>query len=166
VDKYHYVRQIGYGWERTRVEEQKKLYDNWKRNFKKSKYLLLKDTSKLEMDDYVQLQNLFLISPALKQAYEFKQAFEHVAESTDRKQAAYRLSKWIIDVKASDLEEFKKVAATYQRWDREILNSFDHPYTNGFTEGCNNRIKVLKRVSFGMPRFKRFRRRILHIMLD
>ena len=95
-------------------------------------------TSKLEMDDYVQLQNLFLISPALKQAYEFKQAFEHVAESTDRKQAAYRLSKWIIDVQASDLEEFKKVAATYQRWGREILNSFDHPYTNGFTEGCNN----------------------------
>ena len=66
----------------------------------------------------------------------------------------------------ADAEQFKKVAATYQRWGKEILNSFDHPYTNGFTEGCNNRIKVLKRVSFGMPRFKRFRRRILHIMLD
>ena len=118
------------------------------------------------MDDYVQLQNLFRISPALKQAYEFKQSFEHFTESIDRKQAAHRLSKWIVDVQASDLEEFKKVAATYQRWGREILNSFAHPYTNGYTEGCNNRIKVLKRVSFGMPRFKRFRRRILHIMLD
>ncbi|NLD19072.1 MAG: transposase [Clostridiales bacterium] len=29
---------------------------------------------------------------------------------------------------------------------------------NGFIEGCNNRIKVLKRISFSMPRFKIFRR--------
>lgn len=85
VDKYHYVRQIGYALERTRVEEQKKLSDKWKKYFKKSKYLLLKDSSKLKMDDYVQLQNLFRISPALKQAYEFKQSFEHFTESTDRK---------------------------------------------------------------------------------
>ena len=165
VDKYHYVRQIGYALERTRVEEQKRLNDKWKKYFKRSKYLLLKDTSKVKTNDYIQLHNLFRISPALKQAYEFKQEFEHVTESKDRKQAAYRLSKWIVDVQTSDLDEFKKVAATYQRWGKEILNSFDHPYTNGFTEGCNNRIKVLKRVSFGMPRFKRFRRRILHIML-
>ncbi|MGI6040417.1 MAG: transposase, partial [Eubacteriales bacterium] len=36
--------------------------------------------------------------------------------------------------------------------------------TNGFTEGCNNKIKVLKRISFGVRNFSRFRNRILHIM--
>ena len=35
--------------------------------------------------------------------------------------------------------------------------------TNGFTEGCNNKIKVLKRVSFGLRNFERFRNRILYI---
>ncbi|MDY3864170.1 MAG: transposase, partial [Eubacteriales bacterium] len=35
------------------------------------------------------------------------------------------------------------------------------PYTNGFTEGCNNRIKVLKRNAYGVQNFKRFRNRIL-----
>ena len=44
-----------------------------------------------------------------------------------------------------------------------ILNSFSSPYTNGFTEGCNNKIKVLKRNAYGYKNFKRFRNRILHI---
>lgn len=35
--------------------------------------------------------------------------------------------------------------------------------TNGFTEGCNNRIKVLKRNAYGYQNFDRFRNRILHI---
>lgn len=45
---------------------------------------------------------------------------------------------------------------------QEILNSLDAPWTNCFTEGCNNKIKVLKRVSFGVRNFPNFRKRILH----
>jgi transposase len=166
VDKYHYVRQITYAIERIRIEEQKRLSDRWRKYFKRSKYLLLKDSDKLTIEDRIQLENLFRISPALEKAYALKQQFEYVKMSTNRKEAAKRLSKWIMDVQKSGLREMIKVSLTYQNWSIEILNSFEYPYTNGYIEGCNNRIKVLKRVSFGMPRFARFRRRILHIMLD
>ena len=44
-----------------------------------------------------------------------------------------------------------------------ILNTFEYPYSNGFTEGCNNQIKVLKRTVYGYRNFNRFRKRILHI---
>ena len=44
-----------------------------------------------------------------------------------------------------------------------ILNSFSTSVTNGFTEGCNNKIKVLKRIAYGYQNFDRFRNRILHI---
>ena len=44
-----------------------------------------------------------------------------------------------------------------------ILNSFSSTITNGFTEGCNNKIKVLKRNAYGCRNFNRFRNRILHI---
>ncbi|MCD8191711.1 MAG: transposase, partial [Oscillospiraceae bacterium] len=43
-----------------------------------------------------------------------------------------------------------------------ILNAFDCTYTNGFTEGCNNKTKVLKRACYGVQNFSRFRNRILH----
>mgnify|MGYP002517936246 CR=1 FL=1 len=46
---------------------------------------------------------------------------------------------------------------------RQVKLAFDYPYTNGFTEGCNNKIKVLKRNAYGYRNFNRFRKRILHM---
>lgn len=38
-----------------------------------------------------------------------------------------------------------------RNWEPCILNSFDCPFSNGFTVGMNNAAKALKRVTFGMP---------------
>ena len=46
-------------------------------------------------------------------------------------------------------------------WRQEILNYFDYPYTNGFLEGKNNRIKVIKRTAYGYRNPANFRQRIL-----
>ena len=48
-----------------------------------------------------------------------------------------------------------------KNWEPYILNAFDCPYTNGFTKGVNNKIKVLKRIAFGYRSFRNFRIRIL-----
>ena len=40
-------------------------------------------------------------------------------------------------------------ARTLQRWRREIMGYFELPITNGFTEGCHTKIKLLKRLSYG-----------------
>ena len=59
-----------------------------------------------------------------------------------------------------------KCAKAMQNWLTGILNSFTTPITNGFIEGCNNKIKVLKRNAYGYRNFKRFRNRILHMFSD
>ena len=46
-------------------------------------------------------------------------------------------------------------------WRPYILNAFDIRLSNGFTEGCNNAIKTLKRLAFGFRNFTAFRARIL-----
>ena len=43
----------------------------------------------------------------------------------------------------------------------KIKNSLEVPYSNGPTEGFNNKIKVLKRISFGFRNFTNFKARIL-----
>ena len=53
-------------------------------------------------------------------------------------------------------EEFKAVI-------KEIERSCVIGVTNGFIEGCNNRTKVLKRISYGFRNFNRFRNRLLCI---
>lgn len=38
---------------------------------------------------------------------------------------------------------------TWKNWEDQILNYFKNGTTNGFTEGCHTKIKMMKRVSFG-----------------
>ena len=64
-------------------------------------------------------------------------------------------------MKQSGVYELEQCADTYYNWLPGILASFDCPYTNGFTEGFNNKIKVLKRNAYGYKCFDRFRKRIL-----
>lgn len=42
-----------------------------------------------------------------------------------------------------------------------IKNTFDNNYHNGFIEGNNNFIKVIKRIAFGFRSFRRFKARIM-----
>ena len=63
----------------------------------------------------------------------------------------------------SEITHFIKVAKTFSNWFEGISNSLNSTYTNGFTEGCNNKIKVLKRNAYGFKNFDRFRNRILHM---
>ena len=50
-------------------------------------------------------------------------------------------------------------------WRTEIANIIDESVSNGFIEGSNNKIKVLKRISYGVRNFERFRNRILYPQL-
>ena len=60
----------------------------------------------------------------------------------DKKEA---IKKWIKIEVAYNLKEYNKVAETMYRWFNPIVKGFETGYTNGFTEGKNNKIKVLKK---------------------
>jgi len=60
------------------------------------------------------------------------------------------MSDWILDAQNSDITPFQSCAKTMINWYNGILNSFDYPYTNGFTEGCNNKIKFSNETHMGI----------------
>ena len=75
-----------------------------------------------------------------------------------------QLTKWVSKCILKDIPEFVEAAGTISRWKEYIINSFlDEKYSNGYTEGVNNKIKVIKRVAFGYKNFDLFRARILYI---
>jgi transposase len=55
----------------------------------------------------------------------------------------------------------KSLIKTYNTNEEYILNYFNQRQSNGLVEGINNKIKVIKRVAFGMPNFVNFAGRIL-----
>ena len=73
-----------------------------------------------------------------------------------------KLANWIYLAEYSNLPEFDACTTALHNWSNSILNAVDCHYSNGFTEGCNNKTKVLKRICYGVRKFSRFRNRILH----
>ena len=84
-------------------------------------------------------------------------------EKLKDEEAKKELEIWIEMVKESNLKELKEAITAFTNWKEEICNSKLVKYTNGYTEGCNYKIKVLKRNAYGYKNFERFRNRILHI---
>lgn len=163
VDKYHWIRQVFWAFERVRKDVQKTFSKEYRIYFKHSKMILLKRNHLLDDVQRQKISVMLSVSPTLSTAYFIKEDFLKILSCKDREQAKKHLLSWIDYANDSGIDAFKKCASTMFSWLTGILNSFNTPYTNGFTEGCNNKIKVLKRNAFGYRNFTRFRKRILHI---
>ena len=161
ADKYHVIRQAYWGMERVRKNEQNKLSECFRKYFKHSKHLLMKRPEKLSDVEMDRLSLMFEIAPRLADAYRVKNEFLTVIRSKSSLEGKQKLIDWLYSVEVMDLPEFKDCTKAYRNWFQEILNSMDVPWTNGYIEGCNNKTKVLKRVSYGMRNFSHFRKRIL-----
>ena len=163
VDKYHWIRQVIWAFENVRKEEQKKFYKKYRRYFKKSKILLTKRFEFLSEEEKQQVNIMLYKSDDIRIAHNLKEEFLKILDCENREEAKKKISDWILYAQNSGLKAFKKCSDTMIKWSNGILNSFDTPYTNGFIEGCNNKIKVLKRNAYGFRNFERFRNRILHM---
>ena len=149
--------------ENVRKDRQKKLSPEWRRHCKRSRYLLNKAPEKLSEEESDKLRVLPGISSDLEYAYKLKNGFRELVRSPDSITGKRLLANWVCFAEFSGLKEFSSCTKVVHNWSREILASFDYcPYSNGDTEGCNNKAKVLKRACFGMRSFTRLRNRILH----
>ena len=162
IDRYHVTRQVIWALERVRKEVQKHLSGEWRRFCKHSKALLNKPPQKLSDEERQKLRIILGLSTRLEQAYYLKNDFLFLMHSPNSEVAEELLSDWIVSAENAHLPEFYECTRAIHNWSKYILNSFDVPYTNGYTEGCNNKTKVLKRVCYGVRNFARFRSRILH----
>ncbi len=161
IDRFHMVRLVLRSIEKTRIRIQKDLSKQDRLHFKHSKSLLLKKGSISPCQDYWSLRRMFILSPELERAYDLKENFYWFFESPNSSVAKLRLDSWIEDAESSGIPEFKTSITALKNWRSYILNSFDVPYSNGYTEGTNNKIKVIKRNAYGLRNFSRLRTRIL-----
>lgn len=163
VDKYHWIRQVIWAFEAVRKQEQKKFSKSHRRYFKKSRQLLIKRFEYLSDVQKQQVNIMLYTSPVLSSAHFYKEEFLKILNCKDRDSAKKAMSDWINSALDCGIPQFAQCAKTMLNWLTGILNSFSSTITNGFTEGCNNKIKVLKRNAYGYRNFRRFRNRILHI---
>lgn len=160
IDKFHVVRYVTWALENVRKRIQKELHPSKRKYFKRSRKLLLTHKSKLKGESLDALELMLLQSSDLAVAYHLKELFYDFMESQTRDEAAKKLKFFILAAQTSNLKEFQACLTMLGNWSKYILNAFECKYTNGYTEGTNNAIKVIKRNAFGYRNFENFRNRI------
>lgn len=160
VDKFHVVRYVTWALENVRKRIQKNLHPDKRKYFKRSRKLLLTHKEKLNQENLDALEVILRQSEDLASAYYLKELFYDFMRSSNRTQAAEKLKFFILAAQTSNLNEFHACLTMLGNWSKYILNAFECPYTNGYTEGTNNAIKVIKRNAFGYRNFDNFRNRI------
>lgn len=186
VDRFHYVTYIMDALDDIRIRLQR-TYGYNSREYKmlknKKNVSLLRIrygderinwyvyTKRYEKGKYVYklpktiLEEMLSISDELNRGYELKELFLDLVANSDYKNAETDLLVWIDLCKESKISEFVLASKTIENWLPYIVNSFiDKRFTNGFTEGLNNKIKVIKRNAYGYKNFEFFRLRMLYIL--
>lgn len=186
VDRFHYVTYIMDALDDIRIRLQKE------HGYNSREYRILKNkknisllrirygderikwyvyTKRYEKGKYVYklpktiLEEMLSISDELNRGYELKELFLDIVVNSDYKNAERDLRVWIDLCKESKIIEFIEASKTIENWLPYIVNSFiDKRFTNGFTEGLNNKIKVIKRNAYGYKNFEFFRLRLLYIL--
>ena len=163
ADKFHVIRVVINSLENVRKRIQKEFHATKRKWFKRSRYLLLKPEYKLTSEDKIELARMLNSSYDLEKAYVLKERFYEVFRKQTRTEAKKELGNWLLLAADLSLPEFRHCITTFSNWKTEIANIIDERVSNGFIEGSNNKIKVLKRISFGVRNFDRFRNRILYL---
>lgn len=163
ADHFHFVRYVCNAVNKARIEVQKKLPLAERKYFKHSRKLLLSRKCNIKNNQNEELSYILTnYSENLRTAYiEKENLLDILHSSEDSNIKINKFNDWLNRNITSDILELKECAKTYYNWYREIKNSLEVPYSNGATEGFNNKIKVLKRVSFGIKKFINLKARIL-----
>lgn len=184
VDRFHYIRYVMDALDKVRIRLQKNYSPNSKEykmlKNKSNVSLLRKYSNDIDWYNYTKryrnnhqveilkatLRNEILnIDEDYKLAYTLKEAFLDIVNHATIEDAKSQLLNWIELVRTTELEEMNEAANTVENWLEYIVNSFiDDRFTNGYTEGLNNKIKVIKRIGFGYKNFEFFRYRLLYIL--
>lgn len=127
----------------------------------RNRWMFMRRAHKLGDRERDSLAAMFELIPEIGVAWLLKEQFAAIYEAPDRAEAERRLEVWIDHIIEADLPEFTNVWRTLQWWVEPILAYFDDRVTNAFAEGITNKIKVVKRRSYGFRDPMRYRQKVL-----
>ena len=162
IDTFHLVNLISTSLNKTRINIMKKDKDNYNK-LKRYWKLILKSQDELNNSkwrkwrcfDKLMTQSdvvSYLINThvELKETYEI---YQNILYSI--KNNKYNNLEIILNKTSNKISSYMNTSVkTLKEYLPYIKNTLSNPYHDGFVEGNNNFIKVLKRIAFGFRRFK------------
>ncbi len=169
IDRFHVAKNYRHDVDRVRKQEfrrmKKELSETeYQEIIKGMMWILRKNNKDLTPEERKKLNRLFEFSPELKLAYTFREELTAIFEmQLTKEEGKKRLLKWRDKVHRSGLTCFDKFLKTLDNWLDKIANYFTSRLSSGFVEGLNNKIKTMKRRSYGILRTETW---FQHLYLD
>lgn len=154
ADPFHVVKLVGDALDEVRRDLWQQLRrlpdDRWARDFKGSRWALLKNPEDLTDTQAAQLAKIRRTRGGIWRAYEMKEQFRAIfAGDLDRDDAASLLDRWCARAQRSRLAPFVKAARTMRQRRDLILNAVEHGISNGRVEGMNTKVRLIVRRAYG-----------------
>ena len=169
IDKFHLTQLISKSLNKTRIMAMKN-HKKHHRKFKRYWRLILKSREDLDISKWKRftcfdslmteadiVDFLINLDGELKQTYLIYQDLLYSLKNKN-----YDLLRKTLNNYNSNISSYMKTSIkTLLEFLPFIKNTFNNNYHNGYIEGNNNFIKVIKRIAFGFRSFRRFKARIM-----
>lgn len=151
LDRFHVIADANKRMdEARRIEQDIRKQGKGRQNRSIPKKIFLVGKKKLGSTAKAELDGLLRKYPAIQGFYWTKERLRELYREESLNEARKKLDNLIMTLKDSGDAEFNRWANTLRQWKEPLMNFFHDRTTNGYTEGCNTKAKMLKRVSFGM----------------
>jgi transposase len=161
IDRFHVVQRAVDALDEVLRSVQKQLHAEEAKALKKLRRRWLKSANQLHVDELIARSEWRRRFPQLREMIDWVQDLRLWFERKYEKPAREALSKLIERASHSTQEPLKRMAGTLTRWFEPIVHYIRNRYSNGITEGFNNKIKLIQRMAYGLRNEHNRRKRIM-----
>jgi transposase len=150
VDRFHVVKLAVDALEEGARALRKELDKEEAKRMKKLRKLWLKPWQQLDFSLLMDRLEWLRRFPQMQQAINWVQDLRSWFDRRYVKPAAAALERLAERASTLALEPLRAVGETLRRWAGPITHFIRNRFTNGFTEGCNTKIKLIQRMAYGI----------------
>jgi len=161
IDRFHVVKYAVDALDQVIRSVQRQLNEEEKQAFKKLRKRWLTSKDQLDVEEWLERHEWRRRFPELREMLDWVQDVRLWFDRKYEKPAREALLQLIERAKASVQEPLIELAGTLERWFEPIVRYIRQRYTNGPTEGFNNKIKLIQRMAYGLRNERNRRKRIL-----
>lgn len=162
-DLFHVTAAFGRLIDKVRTEEYRKADPQMQNLMKRSRYLLLKNAHNLKAEERPRLREILNSNERLATVYLLKDyLMKRLWQYTSKAWAAKFLAYWCELARQSGIPALATFVKMLLNHSYGILNHCQYQIHTGKLEGINNKIKVIKRKTYGYQDLQYFTLKIIH----
>jgi transposase len=148
-DRFHLTKHATDAVDTVRRQMWRQLAEAEQSNFKRTRFLWLKNPANLRRDERTRLSGLLRLNAPIVKAYLLKEDLRRFWDYRYSAWATAHLRQWLWRASHSRLAPMKALAKTVRTHRDGILAWTKLRVTNGALEGMNNKVKVISHRAFG-----------------